>query len=114
MADFTAKELETYLEDNSETLFDYKSPWNGIDEMDYRDGTDGTVEVPGFGKLELVENFGGEGMGDQMWVVFKVGDRMFRMNGYYDSWNGGEWDGSLEEVEAREVKVTQYFPKKEA
>ena len=65
-------------------------------------------EIPGFGTTEHVESFGGEGMGDSRWIVFKLGEQLFRVSGYYDSWNGTEWDGGIEEVEAFEIKKTEY------
>lgn len=91
---------------------DADSPWcETWHSFEYLKDDEGNIE--GFGKAEFVESYGGEGMGDERWIVFKVGDRMFRKNGYYSSWDGSSWDGELEEVEPREVTVTQYFAKKE-
>jgi len=65
-------------------------------------------------KFSEVEHFGGEGQGDSMWKVFEVKNlntdevTNFRVSGYYDSWNGTEWDGELEVVETYEVKVTKW------
>jgi hypothetical protein len=108
---WTVKELEQYLEDNCEKLFvGYGSPSDGIRYMKPNEAK----EIPGFGTLELVESDGGhEGDGEYMDVVFKVGERYFRQDGSYDSWNGGEWDGEVEEVEPRQITVTRYFAKGE-
>lgn len=87
-------------------------------EEDHGDELDGNVyesikwgsdiEVPGLGKLELVEDFGGEGQGDDYWVVFKVGDQFFKKNGWYASYDGGELDGDLYEVVPVQVSRTEY------
>lgn len=69
-------------------------------------------EVPGLGKLEFVDDYGGEGQGDDYWVVFKVGDQYFRQDGWYASHDGGYLDGELYEVEPVEVTRTEYQVKK--
>lgn len=56
------------------------------------------VEVPSLGKLEYVDSYGGEGSGDEYWVVFKLGEQLFRVDGYYASYDGGELDGEPYEV----------------
>jgi hypothetical protein len=66
------------------------------------------VEVPGLGKLIHTDSYGGEGQGDDYWVVFQAGDQYFRVNGYYASYDGGELDGEVEEVEPHEVTVTEW------
>ena len=60
------------------------------------------------GTAYRVQDFGGEGLGNELWVVFKIGDRHFRKQGSYDSWEGGEWDGLLQEVEPFEKTVIDY------
>jgi hypothetical protein len=53
------------------------------------------VELPGLGTVEFVENFGGEGMGDSQWLVFKIGDQHYQADHYYSSYDGGEpWHGN--------------------
>jgi len=71
------------------------------------------VTIPNVGQATLVEEFGGEGMGDQLWFVFKITDdagneRLFRRNGWYQSYSGGEFDGPTEEVKPVEKVVTVY------
>lgn len=71
----------------------------------------GDVVLPS-GQVEQVAQHGGEGEGDEYWVVFSVGDQLFRVEGYYSSWNGTDWENvEVEEVEAYEVSVTQYKKK---
>jgi hypothetical protein len=57
-----------------------------------------------------VENFGGEGKGDDTWVVFQLGTQLFRKSGYYASHYGTDWDGPLEEVRPVQKMVTFYEP----
>lgn len=61
--------------------------------------------------ISFVADFGGQGQGDEIWIVFKVGDQLFRKEGYYASHYGSDWDGDLCEVEAVERTVTFYEAK---
>jgi hypothetical protein len=87
----------------------------------YSENGDAVVEsIPGNYQLEkwkfdqeklhvsLQESYGGEGKGDEYWYVFKIkhpvhGEGFIRYVGYYDSWNGTEWEGTP----ARMVKPVQ-------
>ncbi len=64
----------------------------------------------------LVEEYGGSGQGDDFWVVFSVttpsGTQLFRVDGWYQSYAGGELDGDPYEVEPVEKIVTFYERKK--
>lgn len=72
----------------------------------------GDIELPS-GTASYAERFGGEGKGEDYWMVFSVGDQLFRFAGYHDSWTGVSWEGAeLEEVEAEEVVVVKYVKKK--
>lgn len=68
--------------------------------------------IPGVGVIEVVEDEGGEGQGDEYWFVLKITDgesvRFFRMDGYYASYDGGYYDGELKEVHPVERVVTFY------
>jgi hypothetical protein len=71
------------------------------------------VELPGVGYAYLIEDNDAEAdsYGDTCGpvdFVFKVGDRHFRKLGYEDSYNGKEWNGTLEEVEAVPVRRTNW------
>lgn len=57
---------------------------------------------------ERVSSFGGEGQGDDLWIVIKIGDQFFKKSGYYNSWDGGAYDGELFEVEPVQVTRTEY------
>jgi len=65
------------------------------------------------GPAYKVDEFGGEGHGDDLWVVFQVGDQFFKVQGYYSSWDGGRYDDPTPfEVEPVQVTVTKYHRKK--
>lgn len=79
--------------------------WGELSEM--RRETD----VPGLGKVTVVDNYGGEGQGDDLWAVFRIefdnGDvKHYRKSGYWVSYDGATWDQALEEVTPREKVIT--------
>lgn len=105
---YTAYEIEEKINEHQEKHpedFEYGNPYK---EIKYGD----LSEIDGLGKIELIDEFGGEGQGDDYWVVFKVGDQLFRKDGWYASYDGGELDGELYEVEPVEVQRTEYNRKK--
>lgn len=59
--------------------------------------------IPGLGTVTLEKQHGGEGQGDDYYLVFKVVDgdttRFFKINGWYQSFHGGEYDGPFVEVQ---------------
>lgn len=61
---------------------------------------------------QLVAEYGGEGQGEDFWVVISLADeattRYFRMDGWYASYDGGELDGEPYEVRPQERVVTFY------
>lgn len=72
-------------------------------------------QVDGWPEIKYVASYGGEGQGDEYWVVFSVGNQFFKLGGFYDSWNGNEWTGDLVEVFPKIVASTEYVsenPKK--
>lgn len=48
--------------------------------------------------VSVKDSYGGEGRGDSYWYVFEIIDKntstnyYVKYNGYYDSWNGVNWD----------------------
>jgi len=44
-------------------------------------------------------------------MVIRIGDQLFRKEGYYASHYGYDWDGTFEEVEAKPKTITVYEPK---
>lgn len=69
------------------------------------------------GKVNLEEDFGGEGQGDQRYVVWSIGEgdakQYFKVSGYYASWDGTTWDDLTPyEVEPFERTVIEFRRKK--
>lgn len=61
------------------------------------------------GHVYLVDKYGGEGKGEEYWVVLSVGEQLFRVDGFYASWDGVTWeDPHLHEVEPVEVIKIEY------
>lgn len=48
---------------------------------------------------------GGEGSGESVWMVLKIGSQYFKKDGYYASYDGTHWDGDVTEVRRRQVTV---------
>jgi hypothetical protein len=101
VTDYTAAEIEAAAEllgDDWETL-----------QYAGRYSTDDTIVLRGEPvKIEHVAGAGGEGEGDSIWFVTKVGDQLFRKDGYYASHYGTDWDGDFREVQAVEKTVIVY------
>lgn len=58
---------------------------------------------------KAVAQHGGEGQGDEYYVVAKIGTQHFMRTAFYSSWEGVYWDeGELFEVEPYEKTVTDY------
>lgn len=68
------------------------------------------IEVRGEqAEIEVVEDHGGgEGSGEERWIVVRVGTQFFRQEGYYVSHYGSEFDGDFKEVHKTERMVTFY------
>lgn len=78
--------------------------------LKYQDVNDVPTEL---GVISYVDDHGGEGQGDQYWVVVKITghdgtERFFRKDGWYQSYSGGELDGDTYEVKPTERVVTFY------
>lgn len=68
------------------------------------------IEVDGL-HLTLVEQVGGEGEGDEYFVVFTIQEtgQFFRFDGYYSSYDGTNWeDTALREVQKTAKTITVY------
>ena len=59
--------------------------------------------------IKIVEQFGGEGLGDVVYIVAKYKDQFFRAQGYYSSWGGSDWSyANWVEVFPQQVTSTVY------
>lgn len=60
-------------------------------------------------EVKRIADFGGgEGQGEQTWVVIQVGSQLFRKDGFYQSHYGTDWDGDFREVKEQQKTVTVY------
>lgn len=105
-----AREVQRLIEEYGhseayEEVADYGQFW---DDFYYEKQS---VEIPDLGTIQKVKADGAEGDGAEMWVVFSLGDQLFRMTGSYSSWDSNYWDSRLEEVESY-VEPTTYFRRK--
>lgn len=89
--------------------------WNVAGEEAWHSAKYGDVDdhPTELGQIYFVDEFGGEGQGDDYWVVIRIvsadgTERFFKRLGWYQSFNGGELDGPTIEVRPREKMVTVY------
>lgn len=72
---------------------------------------DQEVRVEDLGLVKLVESFGGEGLGDQYYLIFFVDagewEQHYKLSGYYSSYgDGGYYEAPLYKVSPVERVVT--------
>jgi hypothetical protein len=86
--------LENYFE-TSEDTNEYEVKYDGFPALEIAPGVNARRE----------EEYGGEGNGDEFWLVVKLWfteapnhPEYYRMDGYYSSYEGGELDGEWFEV----------------
>lgn len=80
--------------------------WDWLEEATWNDHE---VETS-VGNIKRVESVGGEGQGDHQHLVIQTiaTGQYFRVDGWYTSYDGGEYDGDLYEVQKVERLVTFY------
>jgi len=91
-----------------EKLSEAKISYEAIAYMDY------DSEELGLGPVEEVDQYGGEGQGEEWYSVqyFKDHGVYIQIDGYYQSHYGCDFDNAPYEVEPKEVTVTKYVSKK--
>lgn len=108
MSNLSVDEVERAMLDHVDKSGWRMSSWSDWAFETPRDGE----PVDGLGTVFLEKQHGGEGQGDEYWAVFKVVDgdsvRYFRIEGYYLSFSGGEFDGPFHEVAPVEKLVVFY------
>lgn len=71
------------------------SGWDAWAEQETSDG----VGVQGLGIVRVIESFGGEGQGDDYYMIFHVDagewEEYYKLGGYYASFSGGYYEGPL-------------------
>ena len=106
--------IDAYLESDgiNDEVTGYGDGWTELGSWwpgDRKPGEPEGMLVPSLGAyVTVVESFGGMDKGTTRWIVYKVGNRLFRKNGWYASHYGSEFDGDFSEVRAREKMVTVY------
>lgn len=86
--------------------------WAGLKYEDYSDD-ELNLELRGETvPFTVHETYGGSDLGTEAWMIFKVGDQLFRKDGYYSSYGGYDWDGTFQEVIATPKTITVYEPKR--
>jgi hypothetical protein len=86
---------------------------NGIEIYEFAYG-DSVNPIPGIGKWVEVDQYGGEGKGEDWWAVFhfKEPDIYVKIDGYYTSYDGTNFDGGFEDcmkiVSPRQKTITVY------
>jgi hypothetical protein len=111
LKDLSVPQVQELMEEHFEYVQDnWKVDVDGIESWhELKWGA--TAEIPGLGKVVRVDDYGGEGQGNDYWVAFSVtqGDvtRHFRMDGYYSSYgDGGVFENDLKEVWPKQKTIT--------
>jgi hypothetical protein len=97
--------------------FDRDDVRGGIAENFYEayDFPEEGVELPGLGVAKLVDSYGGEGLGEELWIVVQIGDEFYKFDHFYSSYDGTEpWHGNctIFPVVGREKIVTEWVSAK--
>lgn len=101
-----ASELSSKLKHHNEEHYGASYEWS---ELSWDADTNKGVTLSDGSKLEVAHRKGGEGQGEEYFIVFKVGDQFFRIDGFYSSYEGVDWyDSELYEVAPQEVTVIEY------
>lgn len=92
-------------EDSEEYLDNNTSAWSSVKYEGGKYTIDGLT-------ANVEASYGGEGEGDQYWVVVSISDglttRYFKRHGWYASYSGGYLDGPTEEVRPKQKMITVY------
>lgn len=94
-------------------LADLRTAIDAYSDFAYTLETRKTVTLDGLGDFTYVTGEGGgEGEGENVWIVFEHDGNLLRLTGYYSSYDGTEWGedyGSvLDFVAPRIISVTVY------
>lgn len=78
--------------------------WMDEDRMEFFDPDEFDFgELPFLAHQHVIEEWGGEGQGDSAGFIMKFGDRFVKVDAYYNSWEGTNYD----EAEITEVKPVE-------
>lgn len=113
---FTAQQIQVALEARVERQDELEERYDELTEEEQAEYSDEGfadllqwhkegVELPGIGLATCVDY---EHINEDLKLVFKVGDQLFRIEGWYSSYDADQWDTQVVEVEAREKTITVY------
>lgn len=93
---------------------DVSVPWWAIEDLEVGQ-TYWVDEITDF--IEMVQKPApgefdsyGEGVAEDIFMILKVGDKLYKKDGYRSSYGGTEWDGDIREVKGvpRTITVFDY------
>ena len=91
------KEITDRVQGNMPDDWEEKHP-----DEEYYYNHSGKIEIPGY-KVKEIASIGGEGDGAEKSLIFKVKKGndvcLFRIDGYYSSWDLDQWNNNAYEVE---------------
>jgi hypothetical protein len=91
--------------------FDREEIRDEIAEEFYNEMPKEGIELPGLGLVTLVDEYGGEGQGEDYWRIFKIGDNFYKADHYYASYGESEpWQSecTIFPVVGKQVMVTKW------
>ncbi len=93
LKDFSEEEMLSTIQEQYEEMF---GDWSFYELREATWVDDGLVLSKTGWRLKFTDSYGGEGMGDEYWYVFTVSDgtvtRSVKVEGWYASYTGGEYD----------------------
>lgn len=113
MSALTAKDVEALLLEHQfqwqiESEYDDTADWSDWDELFGSANDPEVFEVVGLGEVKVwSHDFGGIET-NVSYLMFQIGDRIFRKEGLWVSHDGMYWDGHFSEVKPVQKVVTDY------
>lgn len=104
---FTAADLDKAIDNIEQEVIEEKTGHYSLWEY-LSTGEPFEHDLEGIGTLKDNDHGGAFHDGGTIYAIISVGDRLFRKEGRYSSWDSSYWDGNLEEVEQFERTVTDY------
>jgi hypothetical protein len=88
--------------DDNATLYDQ---WNDFLNGSFLNGSKDKLEVDGWTIIAIEQ----DRLNSDVYVVFQIGDELWRMDGWYDSYEGSNFDDAVPyKVITKEVTVIEY------
>lgn len=104
-------EVQKFIEENDDIKYTVEE---GLSELSWHleDGRYNAT-LDGIPLRQEHEEGGYEGAGEVYYVVFEYDGRFYRIDGWYNSWEGGDLDGDPYEVKKVPVEAFDYKPIKD-